>query len=241
MQVIEATGITKVYRRGSEEVHALKGVSLSITPSEFVAIVGPSGAGKTALMNIIGCLDAPTSGTFVLDGITVTGKMERDLVHIRRNTVGFVFQQFFLIPTLTARENIALPLVFHRKKTDDPYIDEILDQVGLSNRASHYPHELSGGEMQRVAIGRALICRPKILLADEPTGNLDTKNSERLFSLLQELNRKGLTILMVTHNPALARRAGRVIPLRDGLVEDDLTENLCYPVLSKPRFNHETK
>ncbi len=241
MQVIEATGITRVYRRGSEEVHAIRGVSLSITPSEFVAIVGPSGAGKTALMNIIGCLDAPTSGTLVLDGITVTGKMERELVHIRRNMVGFVFQQFFLIPTLTARENIALPLVFNRMRTEARTIDEILDQVGLSQRASHYPHELSGGEMQRVAIGRALVCRPKILIADEPTGNLDTKNSERIFSLLQELNSKGLTILMVTHNPALARRAGRVISLRDGLIEDDLTENLCSPVLSDPRFNHETK
>jgi putative ABC transport system ATP-binding protein len=177
----------------------------------------------------------------MVNGITVTGKMERALVHIRRNTVGFVFQQFYLIPTLTARENIALPLIFNRMGTEARSIDDILDQVGLSHRASHYPNELSGGEMQRVAIGRALVCRPKILLADEPTGNLDTKNSERIFSLLQELNSKGLTILMVTHNPALARRVGRVIPLRDGLIEDDFTENLCNPVLSDPRFHHETK
>jgi putative ABC transport system ATP-binding protein len=222
MSVIEATEITKVYKRGREDVHALRGVSLSIEPSEFVAIVGPSGAGKTALMNILGCLDTPTSGTLSLDGIRVTGRTERELVRMRRGTVGFVFQQFFLIPTLTARENIGLPLLFHRRKDDDWKIDDILDQVGLSDRAFHYPHELSGGEMQRVAIGRALVSGPKILLADEPTGNLDTENTDRIFKLLQGLNQEELTILMVTHNPDLARRAGRVISLKDGLIQHDL-------------------
>jgi putative ABC transport system ATP-binding protein len=222
MSVIEATEIIKVYKRGREDVHALRGVSLSIEPSEFVAIVGPSGAGKTALMNILGCLDTPTSGTLSLDSIRVTGRTERELVRMRRGTVGFVFQQFFLIPTLTARENIGLPLLFHRRKADDWKIDDILEQVGLSDRASHYPHELSGGEMQRVAIGRALISGPKILLADEPTGNLDTENADRIFKLLYGLNQEGLTILVVTHNPGLARRAGRVISLKDGLIQHDL-------------------
>lgn len=237
MQMIEATGITKLYRRGSEDVHALRGVSLSVAPAEFVAIVGPSGAGKTALMNIIGCLDAPTSGTLLLDGVMVTGRTERELVRIRRDFVGFVFQQFFLIPTLTARENIALPLIFQRMRADDRDIDEVLDRVGLSHRASHYPHELSGGEMQRVAVGRALISRPRILLADEPTGNLDTKNSDRIFRLLQGLNNNGLTILLVTHNPGLAQRAGRTISLRDGLIENDLSNNLCSYYLSDSPYN----
>ncbi|MCX6693566.1 MAG: ABC transporter ATP-binding protein [Methanomicrobiales archaeon] len=227
MSVIEATEITKVYKRGREEVHAIRGVSLSIDSSEFVAIVGPSGAGKTALMNIIGCLDTPTNGTLTIDGIRVTGRTERELVRMRRGTIGFVFQQFFLIPTLTARENIGLPLIFNRRKADDWKIDDILDQVGLSDRASHYPHELSGGEMQRVAIGRALVTRPKILLADEPTGNLDTGNSDLIFHLLQGLNREGLTILMVTHNPGLARRAGRVVSLKDGLIEHDMPPPGC--------------
>jgi putative ABC transport system ATP-binding protein len=220
MSVIAANGITKVYKRGSEEVHALRGVSLSIELSEFVAIVGPSGAGKTALMNILGCLDTPTSGTLTLDNIRINGKTERDLVKVRRGMIGFVFQQFFLIPTLTARENIGLPLLFNRRKVDDGKIDAILDQVGLSDRASHYPHELSGGEMQRVAIGRALVSGPKLLMADEPTGNLDTETSERIFDLLQGLNQEGLTILMVTHNPGLARRAERTITLKDGLISD---------------------
>jgi putative ABC transport system ATP-binding protein len=227
MSIIAATGLTKVFRRGREDVHALRGVSLSIEPSEFVAIVGPSGAGKTALMNILGCLDTPTSGTLFLDGIKVTGKTERELVRMRRGTVGFVFQQFFLIPTLTARENISLPLLFNRRKTDDGKMDDILDQIGLSDRASHYPHELSGGEMQRVAIGRALASGQKILLADEPTGNLDTENSERIFELLHGLNHDGLTILMVTHNSGLARRAQRVIRLKDGLIQEDLPISEC--------------
>jgi ABC-type lipoprotein export system ATPase subunit len=221
MKVIEAQGITKEYRRGSETVRALRGVDLSIAQGEFVAIIGPSGAGKTALLNILGCLDPPTSGTLALNGNRVTGKTERELVKVRRGAIGFVFQQFFLIPTLTARENIGLPLLFNRDSANREIIDTIIDQVGLSGRASHYPRELSGGEMQRVAIGRALVTRPKLLLADEPTGNLDSANSDRIFELLRDLNRQGLTILMVTHNPLLAGRAGRVVSLIDGVIDDD--------------------
>ncbi len=221
MSVIEAEGITKIYPRGREEVHALRGVNLSVQAGEFVAIAGPSGAGKTALLNILGCLDTPTGGTLILDGARITGRSERELVKVRRGTIGFVFQQFFLIPTLTARENIGLPLLFNRRKVDVGKIDDILDRVGLSSRATHYPHQLSGGEMQRVAIGRALVAGPKILLADEPTGNLDSENSDRIFRLFRELNKDGLTILMVTHNPGLAVRAGRVVGLKDGMILSD--------------------
>jgi ABC-type lipoprotein export system ATPase subunit len=221
MNILEATGISKIYPRGSEEVHALRGVSLSVEPSSFMAIVGPSGAGKTALVNIIGCLDNPTRGTLVINGTEVTGRAERELVHIRRNTLGFVFQQFYLIPTLTAEENITLPLLFSRKSVDKSKLETILERVGLSDRADHLPRQLSGGEMQRVAIGRALINNPKILLADEPTGNLDTVTAGSIFALLRELNRDGLTVIMVTHNPDLAQQAERIITLRDGLIQSD--------------------
>ena len=230
MSIIEARGITKVYQRGRESVHALKGVDLSVEGGEFVSIVGPSGAGKTALLNILGCLDTPSSGTLTLDNIRITGKTERDLVKVRRGMIGFVFQQFFLIPTLTARENISLPLLFNHQTIVDRKIDTILSQVGLSDRESHYPHQLSGGEMQRVAIGRALVTGPKILLADEPTGNLDTENSNRIFDLFTGLNREGLTILVVTHNPALAAKAGRVVRLKDGLIQNNLLLTSECPV-----------
>jgi putative ABC transport system ATP-binding protein len=222
MSVIEAKAITKVYPRGRETVHALKGVSLSVEPGEFVAIIGPSGAGKTALLNILGCLDTPTSGTLILNGSLVTGKTESELVKVRRGAIGFVFQQFFLIPTLTARENVTLPLLFNHQTVYGGKVEAILDQVGLSDRADHYPYQLSGGEMQRVAIGRALVTGPKILFADEPTGNLDTVTSDKIFELLDRLNNEGLTVLMVTHNPVLAGRAGRVVSLKDGLIQDDL-------------------
>jgi ABC-type lipoprotein export system ATPase subunit len=230
MSIIEAKGITKVYQRGREAVHALKGVDLSVEAGEFVSIVGPSGAGKTALLNILGCLDTPTSGTLNLDNATITGRTERELVKVRRGTIGFVFQQFFLIPTLTAWENIGLPLLFNHQMIDNRKIDRILSQVDLSDRASHYPHQLSGGEMQRVAIGRALVGDPKILLADEPTGNLDTENSDRIFDLFTELNRQGLTILVVTHNPGLAGRTGRVVRLKDGLIQNNLLLTSECPV-----------
>ncbi len=219
MNVIEAAGICKTYRRGSEDVCALRGVDLAIEGGNFISIVGPSGAGKTALMNILGCLDAPTSGTLTIAGITVTGRPEAELVRIRRDTLGFVFQQFFLIPTLTVAENTGLPLVFAGKPFDRKKIAGILDRVGLSHRADHFPSQLSGGEMQRVAIGRALVNDPRILLADEPTGNLDSVTAEGVYRIFDDLHRQGLTLVIVTHNRELAARAERVITIRDGCVD----------------------
>lgn len=221
MNMIEAAGICKTFRRGREEVRALCGVDLSIGAGEFVSIVGPSGAGKTALMNILGCLDLPTGGSLTIDGIRITGMKEPDLVRIRREHIGFVFQQFFLIPTLTVAENVGLPLVFSEKPYDRNKIDAILNRVGLSHRADHLPSELSGGEMQRVAIGRALVNGPKILLADEPTGNLDSATAEEIYALFEDLHRQGLTLVVVTHNTDLAQRAGRVITIRDGRVHGE--------------------
>jgi putative ABC transport system ATP-binding protein len=218
MNIIEAAGICKTYRRGSEDVCALRGVDLVIEAGEFVSIVGPSGAGKTALMNILGCLDTPTSGSLSIDGILVTGKKEAELVKIRREHIGFVFQQFFLIPTLNVAENVGLPLIFSGKPYDQQKIDTILDRVGLSHRASHLPSELSGGEMQRVAIGRALVNDPRILLADEPTGNLDSVTADGIYRLFNELHTQGITVIVVTHNTELAKRAGRMITIQDGCV-----------------------
>ncbi len=219
MSIIEATGISKSYRRGSEDVCALRGVDLAIETGEFVSIVGPSGAGKTALMNILGCLDTPGAGTLMIDGVRVTGKKEAELVKIRREHIGFVFQQFFLIPTLTVEENVGLPLLFSGKPYDRAKIDAILSRVGLSHRATHLPSELSGGEMQRVAIGRALVNDPRILLADEPTGNLDSVTADGIYAVFEELHRQGLTLIVVTHNMELAKRAGRVVTIRDGCVD----------------------
>ena len=216
--IIEAKGLTKVYRRGREEIHALKNVDFRANEGEFVSIIGPSGSGKTALLNIIGCLDTPTGGHLQLNGAEVSGLAERDLVKLRRENIGFVFQQFHLMPTLTARENIELPLLFSHKNRGRNKIDRVLQMVGLEERGDHLPGQLSGGEMQRVAIGRALINDPHILLADEPTGNLDSDTSLMIFDLFRELNRKGLTLIIVTHNKDLARRAEKMYTLRDGKI-----------------------
>ncbi|NYT02746.1 MAG: ABC transporter ATP-binding protein [Methanosarcinales archaeon] len=218
MSIIEASGLTKVYRRGREEIYALKGVNLEVQAGEFIALVGPSGSGKTALLNVLGCLDAPTSGMVKILGTETRGMKERDLVSLRRENMGFVFQRFFLMPTLTARENIELPLLFSRKKVSPGRIEEILALVGLQDRAEHLPGQLSGGEMQLVAIGRALVNDPRIIMADEPTGNLDSETARRIYQLFQELNEKGITLLTVTHNPELARLAGRTLTLRDGKI-----------------------
>jgi putative ABC transport system ATP-binding protein len=218
VSLINARGITKVYHRGREDVHALREVTITIEQGEFISVVGPSGSGKTALLNILGCLDTPSSGTVTIDGMLVTGKKEGELARIRRDLIGFVFQQFFLIPTLTVRENIGLPLLFANKTVDAKRIGQIIDRVGLSHRSEHLPGQLSGGEMQRVAIGRALINAPRILFADEPTGNLDSVTADGIFSLFEELHEEGLTLVVVTHNMELAKRAGRVIMMRDGCV-----------------------
>ncbi|MBM3150317.1 MAG: ABC transporter ATP-binding protein [Chloroflexi bacterium] len=214
--VIVAKELTKTYHRGSEEIHALKDVSFSIKKGDFVAIVGPSGSGKTTLLNLLGCLDSPTHGSLRLNGVETTGLKEKALVKLRRDNIGFVFQQFFLLPTLTVRENIELPLLFTRRNGYGNNSHEILEMVELEARAEHLPNQLSGGEMQRVAIGRALINRPKIILADEPTGNLDSATAHKIMELFQGLNKQGLTLIIVTHNIELAKMAWKTIHLRDG-------------------------
>lgn len=216
--IIEAKGLTKVYRRGSEEIYALKDVDFAVQKGEFVSIIGPSGSGKTALLNVLGCLDTPTGGSLRLNGVETAGLREHGLVRLRRDNIGFVFQQFYLMPTLTARENIELPLLFSHKNENEMEIDRILEIVGLADRGHHLPGQLSGGEMQRVAIGRALINDPKIILADEPTGNLDSATSQMIFELFEELNRQGMTLIIVTHNLELAKKAHKMYTLKDGQI-----------------------
>ena len=218
---LEARGLARVYRRGSEEIRALDGVSLKIRRGEFVSFMGPSGSGKTTLVNLLGCLDNPSSGELDLTGRSIfgNGKIlgERELTRIRREIFGYIFQNFYLIPTLTVRENVALPLAFYRKPGVEGEVERLLVMLGMEHRMNHLPGQISGGEMQRVAIARALVNRPEILLADEPTGNLDTKRTEEIGEVLQDLNKNaGITIIMVTHNPGLGRLAGRSIEMRDG-------------------------
>ena len=217
-RIIEARNLCKIYRRGREEIHALQNVNLCLEAGEFVSIIGPSGSGKTALLNMFGGLDTPSSGSLRLNGVEIAGKKERELVRLRRENIGFVFQQFYLMPTLTARENIELPLLFSRKSCSKKRIDEVLQMVGLTDRGDHLPGQLSGGEMQRVAIGRSLINDPKIILADEPTGNLDSATSQMIFGLFSQLNERGLTLVVVTHNLDLASRAEKMYTLRDGQI-----------------------
>jgi len=217
--------IYKNYQRGREQVHALNHIDLNIQAGEFVAVVGPSGSGKSTLLNIIGAMDLPSEGTAIIANQDITRLNEKALTQLRANTIGFVFQQFFLQPTLTARENVLLPTLFSKHKAVESRADELLDRVGLSERADHLPDELSGGEMQRVAIARALINQPKILLADEPTGNLDSQNAQAIYTLLDELHHEGLTIITVTHSTELAARAERRIDLHDGaIVENHLVK-----------------
>jgi putative ABC transport system ATP-binding protein len=221
-KVLEATDLRKLYHRGSEEIPALDGVSLDIKKSEFVSFVGPSGSGKTTLVNILGCLDHPSSGTLRLgcQEIFSAGRTlsEAELTRIRRRVFGYVFQRFHLVPTLTVLENVLLPFAFYRKEraTDG---ERLLSDLGLAKRRNHLPGQLSGGEMQRVAVARALINDPEILLADEPTGNRDSKRTGEIKEVLLEMSRaKGVTIVLVTHNPELAKAAQRVVELRDGKI-----------------------
>lgn len=215
--VLSAVALTKIYQRGREQVRALDGVTFKIQKGEFVAITGPSGAGKSTLLNIVGCMDAPTSGTIELGSKPVQNLTEQERTLLRRKQIGFVFQHFGLLPTLTVAENVALPGLFAHSPTDS-IVSELLGKVGLEHRQAHRPAELSGGEMQRVAIARALANRPILLLADEPTGNLDVKTGESIIALFQKLNQEGLTILVVTHNPVLAQAAQRQIQLVDGRI-----------------------
>jgi putative ABC transport system ATP-binding protein len=215
--IIVGQDLTKIFRRGSEEIYALRNVDFSVAEGEFTSIIGPSGSGKTALLNILGCLDTPDEGSLRLNGIETRGMKESDLVRLRRDNLGFVFQQFYLMPTLTARENIELPLLFSHKNKNNR-VDDVLEMVGLEDRGDHLPGQLSGGEMQRVAIGRALINDPRIVLADEPTGNLDSATSQMIFDLFLDLNRRGLTLVVVTHNMDLARLASKTYTLRDGQI-----------------------
>ncbi|MBN1129664.1 MAG: ABC transporter ATP-binding protein [Chitinispirillaceae bacterium] len=216
--VIQLTDVTKVFHRGSEEVHAVEHASFSVARGEYVAIVGPSGSGKTTLMNIIGCLDHPTTGMVSVNGIEVRHAGEKQLTRVRQTSIGFIFQQFFLIPTLTVLENVELPSLFAHTRVNGRG-RELLERVGLSHRLYHLPSQLSGGEMQRVAIARSLINSPPILLADEPTGNLDSRNTEGIMSLFEKLNDDGITIVVVTHNPDLVKRCSRSVHIEDGIIK----------------------
>jgi putative ABC transport system ATP-binding protein len=221
--VIATRGLTKEYVLGAETVRALRGVDLRIRRNEYLAIMGPSGSGKSTLMNLIGCLDTPTAGEYVLNGQSVGGLSDDELARIRNREIGFVFQTFNLLPRSSALENVALPLVYagvsrpERKQR----AEEALAAVELHDRMHHRPNELSGGQRQRVAIARALVTRPSILLADEPTGNLDSRTSEEIMSLFERLHEEGQTIIMVTHESDIAAHTERVVVLRDGLIESD--------------------
>lgn len=225
-EVIRIENLTRFYTIGEETVRALNGINLTIKKNEYVALMGPSGSGKSTLMNIIGCLDTPTSGEYFLNGPNVAQLSDSELAAIRNKEIGFVFQTFNLLPRLTALQNVALPLVYagipeaeRLKKAK-----EVLEQVGLGNRITHKPNELSGGQRQRVAVARALVNHPSIILADEPTGNLDTKTSQEIMQLFDIIHQAGNTIVLVTHEEDIALRAKRVVRMRDGIVESDLAQ-----------------
>jgi len=216
--MITLSGITRVYEVGGQPVHALRGVSLSIASGEYVAIMGPSGSGKSTLLNVLGCLDRPTAGDYGFEGRDVNGLSERELSRLRQHRIGFVFQFFHLVPRLTAYGNVELPMVFAGIEPAErrDRIREVLDRVGLAARMTHRPEQLSGGERQRVAIARAIVMRPALLLADEPTGNLDRHTGQEIIELLEEMNAAGLTLVTVTHDNELGARARRCIRIADG-------------------------
>jgi putative ABC transport system ATP-binding protein len=219
--VIEIQDVVKTYRMGGTDVHALRGINLRVNQGEWVAIMGPSGSGKSTLLNVIGCLDKPTSGSYRLDGLEVAEMNDDQLAEIRRTKIGFVFQNYNLLPRSTALDNVELPLIYAGGTRRRERARAALERVGLGERVNHRPTELSGGEQQRVAIARALINNPSIILADEPTGNLDSKAGAEILGLLHELHRQGMTIVMVTHDPEVAGHSQRIVRLRDGEVIRD--------------------
>ncbi|MFA6260331.1 MAG: ABC transporter ATP-binding protein [Bacteroidia bacterium] len=221
--VIELTNITRHFKIGDVEVQALRGISLQIQKGEYVALMGPSGSGKSTLMNILGCLDTPTSGKYILNNQDVSDLSDNELAEIRNKEIGFVFQTFNLLPRSTALENVALPLVYagYGKKERRARAETTLASVSLADRMHHKPNELSGGQRQRVAIARALINNPSMILADEPTGNLDSKTSYEIMELIEHIHQQGNTVIVVTHEEDIARRAKRIVRLRDGIIEND--------------------
>ena len=221
--LIEVKNVYKIYNPGENEVRALDGLSVTIDHGEFVAIVGHSGSGKSTFMNMLGCLDTPTSGDYYLDGVNVAGMTDDELSDIRNKQIGFIFQGFNLIPSLTAQENVELPLVYRGMPAEQrrQLAEEALTRVGMEHRMNHRPSELSGGQQQRVAIARAIAARPPIIMADEPTGNLDTRSGEEVMKILHELNEEGRTIVLITHDNDIARQATRAIRIIDGKVVSD--------------------
>ena len=227
--VIKLEDIRKSYFMGKQELQVLKGVTLDILKNEYVALMGPSGSGKSTLMNILGCLDSPSDGKYILNGHDVSTMLDNELAEIRNKEIGFVFQQFNLLPRLSALENVALPLVYAGipKKIRNEMAEEVLRKVDLADRSHHKPNELSGGQCQRVAIARALVNNPSIILADEPTGNLDTKTSYEIMNIFSKIHEDGNTVVLVTHEEDISNYAKRVIRLRDGLIESDKRKQIA--------------
>jgi putative ABC transport system ATP-binding protein len=221
--LIKITGITRDFQLGSETINVLKGIDLQIEKGEYVALMGPSGSGKSTLMNLLGCLDTPTSGEYILNGKDVSQMQDDELAEIRNKEIGFVFQTFNLMPRTTALDNVALPMVYAGFSKSDRIkrATEVLNQVNLGDRMDHKPNQLSGGQRQRVAVARALVNSPSIILADEPTGNLDTKTSLEIMALFDEIHKNGNTVILVTHEEDIAEYAHRIIRLRDGIIESD--------------------
>lgn len=222
MEILKTKNIYKEYGKGGTKVTALKDINISVNKGEFVAIIGPSGSGKSTLLHMLGALDKPSSGKIIIDGVEITDKPESYLSAFRRQKVGFIFQSYNLVPVLNSEENICLPILLDNKKPDMNYINEIIDTLGLRERRNHLPSELSGGQQQRVSIARALACRPSIILADEPTGNLDSKNSKEVLELLKSSVKKyNETLIIITHDKSIANEADRLISIEDGEVMED--------------------